>query len=818
MKATTLLTLILLTATVALGQGVAINETGASPDPSAMLDVSSTSKGLLVPRMTIAQRNAIVLPKPGLLIFQTDATPGFYYNANTASSPNWQRLGDGSAGQWTISGDNIYYNAGNVGIGTNTPAAQLHTLGLGTGQGNVLFTGENKPVSPGNPPATGPGTRLMWYPDKAAFRSGQVTGTQWDKDNIGHLSSAWGENNKANGMAATAFGTSSGAAGLAATAWGSSVANGDYSTSWGFGYADGASATAWGESEANGDLSTSWGTAIANGDFATAWGSSQAQGIYATAWGVGTTAPSYAETVLGRYNEIYSPFGPDVWNPVDRLFVIGNGNSHMQRANALTVLKNGRIGMGISQPLALLHTHGVGTGEGNVLFTGQYKSDAGAGNPPATGAGTRMMWYPDKAAFRAGFVVTDQWNKDNIGFHSFAMGSSNKASGRYSAAWGTNSTASGDGATAWGYINNATGDFSTAFGDGANASGKYSTAWGRLTSAPSFAETVIGQYNLIYTPASATSWNANDRLFVIANGASAGTRSNAVTVMKSGNVGIGTAAPETSAILDVESTSKGFLPPRMTTQQRNAISTPVEGLTIYNTDKSSLEWFTGEGWFTAVKNVETGTVTDVDGNTYVTVKIGSQWWMAENLKTTKYSNNTPIENPTGNTAWENNTLGAYVWYSNAIGNKHLYGALYNWHAVNNTNGLCPAGWHVPTDAEWTTLIAYIDPGARPDPDDYIQSNSAGGRLKSMRTSPDAHPRWNSPNLGASNIFDFSGLPGGSRGTNGVFYNIGFYGFWWSSTEYYTSGAWYRYLHYGDGDVVRFNHAKTNGFSVRCLRD
>jgi trimeric autotransporter adhesin len=87
MKTPTLLTLILLTATVALSQGVAINETGAAPDPSAMLDVTSTSKGLLVPRMTIAQRNAIVLPNPGLLIFQTDATPGFYYNANTASSP-----------------------------------------------------------------------------------------------------------------------------------------------------------------------------------------------------------------------------------------------------------------------------------------------------------------------------------------------------------------------------------------------------------------------------------------------------------------------------------------------------------------------------------------------------------------------------------------------------------------------------------------------------------------------------------------------------------------------------------------------------------
>jgi uncharacterized protein (TIGR02145 family) len=283
-------------------------------------------------------------------------------------------------------------------------------------------------------------------------------------------------------------------------------------------------------------------------------------------------------------------------------------------------------------------------------------------------------------------------------------------------------------------------------------------------------------------------------------------------------IGIGTAAPKSAAILDLESTNKGFLPPRMTTQQRNAISTPVEGLTIYNTDISSLEWFTGEGWFTAAKNVQTGKVTDVDGNTYVTVKIGSQWWMAENLKTTKYRNNTPIENPTGNTAWQNNLTGAYAWYNNTIGNKNLYGALYNWHAVNNPNGLCPLGWHVPTDAEWTTLIAYIDPGAIPDPGDYIQSTSAGGKLKSMRTSPDSHPRWDSPNLGASDFYYFSGLPGGYRYANGTFEFLGTNGLWWSSTEIPTSVALVRYMVSSLGSVYRNFDLKTVGFSVRCIRD
>ncbi|MFU8843605.1 MAG: hypothetical protein ACNA7V_07340 [Bacteroidales bacterium] len=805
MKKLTLLTTILLTATVALGQGVAINETGVAPDPSAMLDVTSTSKGLLVPRMTIAQRNAIVLPNPGLLIFQTDATPGFYYNANTASSPNWQRLGDGSAGQWTISGDNISYNAGNVGIGTNTPVAQLHTLGLGTGQGNVLFTGEIKTVSPGNPPATGPGTRLMWYPDKAAFRSGQVTGTQWDKDNIGHLSSAWGENNKANGMAATAFGTSSGAAGLAATAWGSSVANGDYSTTWGFAYADGASATAWGESEANGDFSTTWGIAVANGNYATAWGSSQAQGIYATAWGVGTTAPSYAETALGRYNEIYSPFGPDVWDPIDRLFVIGNGNSHMQRANALTVLKNGRIGMGISQPLALLHTHGIGTGEGNVLFTGQFKSDAAAGNPPVTGAGTRMMWYPDKAAFRAGYVIADQWNKDNIGFHSFAMGSSNKASGRYSAAWGTNNNASGQGATAWGYINNATGEYSTAWGDGANASGKFSTAWGRLTSAPSFAETVIGQFNLVYTPASATSWNANDRLFVVANGVSAGTRSNAVTVMKSGNVGIGTTAPEASALLDVESTSKGFLPPRMTESQRDAISSPAEGLLITCTDCTSpgLHQYINGTWKAMMQKNQTGeygtVVNPVTGKVWLDRNLGAtqvatspddpasygdlyQWGRAAEGHQVRTSPTIYTQATTWVSA-EDIWMGSFILWNDNWLNSDVTDL---WSGTSAENNPCPSGFRVPTSAEWNQERLTWN------------TNDAAGAFASQLKLP---------------------VAGRRSSSDGSHFAVGSWGYYWSSTVRSSTMGSYSYTLFFNNSNTGINYSdRVGGRSVRCIKD
>lgn len=203
----------------------------------------------------------------------------------------------------------------------------------------------------------------------------------------------------------------------------------------------------------------------------------------------------------------------------------------------------------------------------------------------------------------------------------------------------------------------------------------------------------------------------------------------------------------------------------------------------------------------------TPTIMDIDGNIYNTVVIGGQCWMKENLKTTKYRNVTIIDNPTGNSDWQNNTIGAYAWYNNDISWKDSYGSLYNWHAVNNANGLCPTGWHVPTDAEFTAMTNHLG-----------GESVAGGKMKSTRTVPDPHPRWENPNTGATNASNWSGLPGGYRMFDGTFYNVGYGSGWWSSTEGSTSYAWYRFLEHTDGDVDRINYYKTNGFSVRCLRD
>jgi len=221
------------------------------------------------------------------------------------------------------------------------------------------------------------------------------------------------------------------------------------------------------------------------------------------------------------------------------------------------------------------------------------------------------------------------------------------------------------------------------------------------------------------------------------------------------------------------------------------------------------------------------TITDIDGNIYNTLLIGEQCWMKENLKTTIYRNGTPIEYPgADNSAWANNTTGAYAWYDNDISWKDSYGALYNWHAVNNDHGLCPTGWHLPSDAEWTQLTDYVvSQGYHNNWNDPI---GTGNALKSCRQvnsplggncSTTEHPRWNS--YGTHHGFDefgFSALPSGYRSTNGSFLYIGYNGYWRSSTEYSSTTAWTRYMRYDYGHVNRYDYYKAHGFSVRCLRD
>jgi uncharacterized protein (TIGR02145 family) len=211
------------------------------------------------------------------------------------------------------------------------------------------------------------------------------------------------------------------------------------------------------------------------------------------------------------------------------------------------------------------------------------------------------------------------------------------------------------------------------------------------------------------------------------------------------------------------------------------------------------------------------TVTDIDGNVYNVVQIGNQCWMKENLKTTKYRNGTTIPGNLSDAAWSSTTSGAQADYDNDAANTTIYGKLYNWYAVADPAGLCPTGWHVPSDAERNDLVKFLDPGANSSPAS-IQSTIAGGMLKATGTLQAGTGLWETPNTDASNSSGFSGLPGGRRNNDGGCSDVGIYGFWWSSTQYSASYALYSSLYYTNGYVSPNIDTRSYGFSVRCVRD
>ena len=338
----------------------------ATPHSSAQLDVTSVLKGFLAPRMTLAQRNAVATPAEGLLVYQTDTTPGFYYYNGTA----WVALSG---------------SGGSVGVDLTT-AQSVGGLKTFTSNDGLLATAATP--NAGAASSLGAGTRMMWYPKNAAFRAGTVSGTKWDDANIGansvamglettasgyatfasghgsvasnNHSIAMGYNSKATGPNAsvslgfmtTASGTASVAMGNNTTASGgnsiatgnSTIASGEFSTAMGItSTASGQSSTSIGyAAKAIGDYSTAIGFGPnASGRGSTAMGSfTTASGENSTAMGDGTTAKSYAETAIGAYNTDYAQSSTSAISPTDRLFVIGNGQ-YGALSNALVMLKNG---------------------------------------------------------------------------------------------------------------------------------------------------------------------------------------------------------------------------------------------------------------------------------------------------------------------------------------------------------------------------------------------------------------------------------------------------------------------------------------------
>jgi len=212
----------------------------------------------------------------------------------------------------------------------------------------------------------------------------------------------------------------------------------------------------------------------------------------------------------------------------------------------------------------------------------------------------------------------------------------------------------------------------------------------------------------------------------------------------------------------------------------------------------------GTGYGGEVSFGTNGTVTDVDGNVYVAVKIGTQWWMKENLKVAHYRNGDPIPEVSDPVAWNSLNSGALCEYDNELDNVSTYGRLYNWFAIGDIRNVAPAGWHVATDAEWQTLVDFLG-----------GSETAGGKLKDTGTV-----HWTSPNTGATNESDFTGLPSGYRGGQGSYSGIGFGTGFWTATghEFITDAAWNRNLTYNRQDIVHDYSGKKSGNPVRCVRD
>jgi len=521
--------------------------------PQAQLEIKSSNEatpsntdGILIPKIDTFPATNPTLAQQGMLVYLTIPVgtnlPGFYYWDDATSS--WINLKGADGGTLDQA-----YDFGGAGLGRTVTADN----------GAVLINGTDGLVSTGTLGSgalapSGAGTRMVWNPRKAAFRAGETTGAQWNDVNIGVISTAFGFN---------------------------AIASGNFSTAFG-------------------------GNTIASGATSTAFGSTTiASGFRSTVFGYENTSSSHGETVIGIGATTYTPStnGDTQFrtaNSTDRLFVVGNAidvnnNSTVdvaERSDAMVVLKNGLTRLPSTTNTMIdaadgkavvtkeyLQNNSSGTldqaydfgGAGNgrtiiadtgaVTITGTdgfvSTGTIGSGAIAPSGDGIRMVWNPRKAAFRAGNVNTINWDDANIGTSSVALGNNPRASGSASVAIGNVVTASGIGSSAFGTSSSAIGQASTVFGRNNIAFASESTAFGFNNSASSYGETVIGIGATNYTPSingalQFRTANETDRLFVIGNAIDANNnntvdvaeRSDAMVVLKNGNVGVGLSTPQ----------------------------------------------------------------------------------------------------------------------------------------------------------------------------------------------------------------------------------------------------------------------------------
>jgi uncharacterized protein (TIGR02145 family) len=197
------------------------------------------------------------------------------------------------------------------------------------------------------------------------------------------------------------------------------------------------------------------------------------------------------------------------------------------------------------------------------------------------------------------------------------------------------------------------------------------------------------------------------------------------------------------------------------------------------------------------------TVTDIDGNIYHVVIIGNQKWLKENLKVQHFRDGTAIPYIADANVWTSMTTPGLCYYYDSLDYFDEYGALYNWYAAADTKNIAPTGWHVATDADWTTLSSFLG-----------GDNNSGCKLKE-----DGYSHWTKPNNGANNASGFTALPGGlCEYYDGNFYLAWKYGYWWTSTSNNTKTAWVRNLRCDQSALQTYTYDKHAGYSIRCVKD
>ncbi|MDY0089226.1 MAG: tail fiber domain-containing protein [Flavobacteriaceae bacterium] len=441
MRTKILAIIILLTTTITAQVG--INTT----TPNAQLDIQSSNQsnpsntdGVLIPKIDLFPAINPTAAQHGMLVYLTTTTGGyvrgFYYWDN--DSVSWLPIKEARGGTLDEAYDFGGAGAGRI-ITADAGAVQI------AGTDGLEVTGAFN--SGAALSLSGAGTRMFFYPRKAAFRAGYVVGTQWNNANIGNYSTAWGYNTIALGNGSTAWGANTEASENNSTAWGANTeASGRYSTAWGL------------STTASNLYSTAWGNSTtASGSTSTAWGLiTTASGSYSTAWGLGTTASGSYSTAWGN----------------------------------------------------------------NTAASGSYSTASGS-NTTASG----------------NYAIAEGQNSTASGTGAKVRGNISIASGNYSTAWGYNVSATQAYATAWGYASIASGDASTVWGYANTASGNYSTAFGFSNQAQSYLETVLGRYAIV-SSGNPSSWAGSEPLFVIGNGTTSIVRSNALTILKNGRIGL----------------------------------------------------------------------------------------------------------------------------------------------------------------------------------------------------------------------------------------------------------------------------------------